>query len=90
MSEKKREIERKERETVPLGHIVVSPMESSLFVEGLELLDSLNWRPVSRRSEVSSKTTNGGVGHSKGVVEPVVQEVDKSGLGLEVCCRREF
>ena len=84
MSEKKREKERKERETVPLGHIAVSPMESSLFVEGLELLDSLNWRPVSRRSEVSSKTTNGGVSNPQGFVETVVQEVDKGRLDLNV------
>ena len=72
MSEKKREIERKERETVPLGHIVVSPMESSLFVEGLELLDGLNRRPVSGRSEISSKATDSGIGYPKRIVETVV------------------
>ena len=74
MSEKKRKGKRKKetRKRYLLERIVVSPTESSLFVEGLELVDCLNRRPVPGRSEISSKTTDSGIGYPKRIVETVV------------------
>ena len=79
-----KDIKKKKNKKIPLEHIVVSPREPSLFVEEFELLDGLNRRPVSRRSEVSSKATDGGISYSSWVVETVVQEVNKSRLDLNV------
>ena len=82
--ERKEDEKRKRKKRYLLERVVVSPREPSLFVEGLELLNGLDWRPVSRRSEVSSKTADSGVSNPQGFVETVVQEVDKGRLDLNV------
>ena len=73
MSEKKRKRKRKkEKKWYLLEPIVVSPREPSLLVEGLELFNCLNRRPVPGRSEISSKATDSGIGYPKRIVEMVV------------------